>query len=480
MEHEPVENKTMKKSMTSSFYNNADSTNVPSEVINHILNRTTVYNDILKLLSTFHEESANNPFFKKGFFVYGPPGSGKTHFVMQMLRENGYDPIRYNSGDVCNKTMFEHMTSHNISQYNVYDLLHGKHKKIVIVVDEIDGLNNGDKGGIMSLIKIIRQKKTKKQKKEERTMNPVICISNYCIEKKVRELMRVCHNFELKKPTSLQIEKLLVPFGVHVNKGREQAAVVDFIQGDLWKLVQTPLNLQFIIGTVATDTKQTLDDSEGYLSQKIFNENAKRTTHRLLNSVVRFHEHDTYMTETDRTVVGLHWHENIIDMLSPGDIDDVKLYSKMLSVSSYSDYIDRLTFQMQVWQFNEMSSLLKTFYCNKLFHDQHPEMIGKYKETEIRFTKCLTKWSSSFNNEKFLHNLSQSLGMDLGDMQTFFSWLNTQYENDMNKLESMLELFEIKRLDIKRIFRFLEKNFSRDETEETVDDGGESVDKGEL
>jgi hypothetical protein len=34
-------------------------------------------------------------------------------------------------------------------------------KKIAIVMDEIDGMNNGEKGGITALIKIIRQKKQK-------------------------------------------------------------------------------------------------------------------------------------------------------------------------------------------------------------------------------------------------------------------------------------------------------------------------------
>ena len=37
-------------------------------------------------------------------------------------------------------------------------------KKIAIIMDEIDGMNNGDKGGINELIKLLRAKKTKKQK----------------------------------------------------------------------------------------------------------------------------------------------------------------------------------------------------------------------------------------------------------------------------------------------------------------------------
>ena len=72
-------------------------------------------------------------------------------------------------------------------------------------MDEIDGMNNGDKGGINSLIKLIRPKKTKKQKTEEITYNPIICIGNYHIDKKIKELMKVCIPIELNKPTDKQI-----------------------------------------------------------------------------------------------------------------------------------------------------------------------------------------------------------------------------------------------------------------------------------
>ena len=69
-------------------------------------------------------------------------------------------------------------------------------------MDEIDGMNNGDKGGINALIKLIRQKKTQKQKLESMTLNPIICIGNYYMDKKIRELMKVCNTFELKTPTN--------------------------------------------------------------------------------------------------------------------------------------------------------------------------------------------------------------------------------------------------------------------------------------
>ena len=42
---------------------------------------------------------------------------------------------------------------------NVLSLLTKKARRLAIIMDEIDGMNNGDKGGINSLIKVIRPNK---------------------------------------------------------------------------------------------------------------------------------------------------------------------------------------------------------------------------------------------------------------------------------------------------------------------------------
>ena len=103
----------------------------------------------------------------------------------------------------------ELITNQNMSNINVYTMFTRERKKIVIVMDDIDGMNNGDKGGINSLIKIIRPKKTKKQKQEELSMNPIICIGNNQIDKKIKELVSQCKSISLNTPTQQQIKELL-------------------------------------------------------------------------------------------------------------------------------------------------------------------------------------------------------------------------------------------------------------------------------
>ena len=176
--------------------------------INTIFERSSIEQQIKTVLSDF-DEKCNDLNYKKGIYLYGSPGSGKTYFITNILKSMGYDTIKYDAGDIRNKALIETITCNNISNRNVLDMMTKTTKKIAIVMDEIDGMNSGDKGGINALIKLIRQKKTKKQKTESKTMNPIICIGNYYTDKKMRELMKVCNIFELPSPSSEHIKQVL-------------------------------------------------------------------------------------------------------------------------------------------------------------------------------------------------------------------------------------------------------------------------------
>jgi len=116
---------------------------------NTILNRTNLSKEMKNVLSQF-EKNKHDLTFKRGIYVYGSPGSGKTEFVMNLLREMNYDIIKFDAGDIRNKNIIDTITKNNMSDKSVISLLTKKTKKIAIVMDEIDGMNNGDKGGINS------------------------------------------------------------------------------------------------------------------------------------------------------------------------------------------------------------------------------------------------------------------------------------------------------------------------------------------
>jgi hypothetical protein len=383
---------------------------------------------------------------------------------MNLLKELDYDVIKYDAGDVRNKTLIDTITSNNVSNRNVLHMMTKKVKKIAIVMDEIDGMNNGDKGGITALIKIIRQKKTKKQRLENMTMNPIICIGNYYIDKKIKELMKVCNSFELKTPSRPQMSNLLTTIIPTLTNKNQEDMLLKYIQGDMRKLM-----FVYDIYSKKPDlmTEQNL---QNIFHVKSYNEDSKKITQALINKPFKMEDHNRIMNETDRTIVALLWHENIVDVLSNKPCEKTfPFYLRILDNMCFADYIDRITFQNQIWQFNEMSSLIKTFYNNKLYHNSFPENEGLFKPTEVRFTKVLTKYSTEYNNMIFIYNLSQELDLDKKDLIALFQELRLFYNGDfcgkletLNEVEKIFDDYNISKLDIKRMYRYLDKNVKKD------------------
>ena len=437
--------------------------------INKILNREDNVLNIKNILQQF-ELNKNNILFKKCIYVYGEPGTGKTTFVSNILKELNYDIIKYDAGDIRNTSVIEDITKHNMSDKNIMSLFNKNVKKIAIIMDEIDGMNNGDKGGINTLIKLIRPKKTKKQKLEEVTKNPIICIGNYKVDKKIKELMKVCNTIELKTPSNIEIQSIINLLLPSIDKNITEQIKI-FVQGDLRKFNS--------IYTLYKNKPNvfTKDMIENILQIKSYSDDTKKITNKLINNYYTINEHNSVMNETDRTSVGLLWHENIIDVIDKFDKkQSIPFYIDQLENICFADYIDRITFQKQIWQFNEMSSLVKTFKNNKMYHEYFKKK-QKYNPTEVRFTKVLTKYSTEYNNYLFIQKLCQKLGMDKKDLFGFFIVLRNN--NDDNEIFNLLENYEIGKLDINRIYRYIEKYIKENATG-TIDNDVDEYEEDDI
>ena len=460
--------------------------------ITQILGRTCYAEQMKTILENFEKNKNRDSTIKRGIYVYGMPGTGKSYFVNEVLKSLDYDTIRYDAGDVRNKGVIETITQNNMTDRNVMHMFKKKIKKIAIVMDEIDGMNSGDKGGINTLIKIVREKKTKKQRSEDITYTPIICIGNYKFDKKIKELMKVCHIIELPEPTTTQMHTivhslLLSPDNDRVNE------FVEYAQKDLRRLrnihalhcgIQQKKGRENVTST-------GYDISSSLFELKTYNEDTKAITKNLINAQYDFTDHVPLINETDRTIIGLLWHENIIDSLANLPVErSLPIYHRILNNICFADYIDRITFQKQIWQFNEMSSIIKTFYNHQIYHQSMTNEIKRHEKTpssslskrkfhikDIRFTKVLTKYSTEYNNTTFIQGLCHKMGMDKQDLRSYFSHIQSYNNDDMAVCMDMLESIGITKLDVNRMMRYKECRTSVTRTTSLPDD--ESIEVGD-
>ena len=268
------------------------------------------------------------------------------------------------------------------------------------------------------------------------------------MDKKIRELMSVCHVFELKTPNQDQITNILDIITPALDTSLKNS-LIKYIDGDLTKLSSIYKIYSHQNSLMRNEIIQNI------FQPKIFNEDSKNIAKHLIQNRYSMEDHNILMNETDRTTVGLLWHENIADVLQHLDPHEShKFYNKFLRNICFSDYIDRITFQKQIWQFNEMSSLIKTIYNNNLFHDTFHDK-PPYNPKEVRFTKVLTKYSTEYNNMVFIQNLCNTLMMSQTDMISYFIELQSKYSNE--EILQMHESYEIKKLDIQRLYRYINK-----------------------
>ena len=101
--------------------------------MNLLLCREKQQGQLIKVLNHF-EQNKKNVLTKRGIYIYGAPGTGKSVFAEKVLKQLNYDIIKFDAGDVRNKTIIDKITKHNMSDKNVLSLLKKKTKKIAIIM----------------------------------------------------------------------------------------------------------------------------------------------------------------------------------------------------------------------------------------------------------------------------------------------------------------------------------------------------------
>jgi len=137
-----------------------------------------------------------------------------------------------------------------------------------------------------------------------------------------------------------------------------------------------------------------------------------------------------FIIESEKATQSLLFHENIIDLVVTHN--DIVFYKEFLQNFCIGDYFDRISFQKQLWIFNEMTYYFKILHNYYLY--KNTTMKPK-KNIEYRFTKVLTKYSNEYNNNSFIIGLCNQLKCSKKELYSIL----------IHKTNSTLSLIEINR-----------------------------------
>ncbi|KAJ8440901.1 hypothetical protein Cgig2_022757 [Carnegiea gigantea] len=229
--------------------------------------------------------SKNDFIDKKVVLMCGSPGIGKTTSAKLVSKMLGYEAIEVNASDNRGKADSQigkgigGSTANSVKELISNESLGGnldrsKHRKTVLIMDEVDGMSAGDRGGVQDLISSIKISKI-----------PIICICNDRWSQKLKSLVGHCAVLDFRKPTKQQIAKRLMQIANAERLQAREIAMEELAErcnGDIRMAVNQLQYMSLSISAIGyDDVKQRLlssskdeDISPFKAVEKLFNFNA--------------------------------------------------------------------------------------------------------------------------------------------------------------------------------------------------------------
>ena len=112
----------------------------------------------------FKKAGKDGSFNFRAVIIHGPPGIGKTTAAHIVARAEGYDVLESNASDTRSKKLVETGLRGILDNTSLLGYFAGDDKKVeagkkklVLVMDEVDGMSAGDRGGVGALAQVCRK-----------------------------------------------------------------------------------------------------------------------------------------------------------------------------------------------------------------------------------------------------------------------------------------------------------------------------------
>jgi replication factor C subunit 1 len=142
----------------------------------------------------------------RAVMIHGPPGIGKTTAAHLVAKLEGYDIVERNASDTRSKKLIEEglrgvLSTNSLHGYFAGDgrAVESAKKKLVLIMDEVDGMSAGDRGGVGALAAVCKK-----------TEVPMILICNDRRQPKMKPFDFVTFDLPFRRPTVDQVRSRIM------------------------------------------------------------------------------------------------------------------------------------------------------------------------------------------------------------------------------------------------------------------------------